>query len=224
MPDLSAPLKLGANCWNQYTDWPSWIDAQQRAERLGYDSLWTWDHLYPIVGSDRGPILECYTAMAALATTTERATIGLMVGANTFRNPALVAKMITTLDHISGGRAILGIGAAWFETEHVAFGIPFGVEPGRTSALAGRGVADHARDARRDEADRRRRQLRGPRRAEPAGAGPAAPSDPHRREWAQGHAATRRPLRRCLQRRRDHRVRRPEGAAPRGALRSRRAR
>jgi alkanesulfonate monooxygenase SsuD/methylene tetrahydromethanopterin reductase-like flavin-dependent oxidoreductase (luciferase family) len=130
MPDLLAPLKLGANCWNQYTDWPSWIDAQKRAEGLGYDSLWTWDHLYPIVGSDRGPILECYTAMAALATSTGRATIGLMVGANTFRNPALVAKMITTLDHISGGRAILGIGAAWFENEHVAYGIPYGSSPG----------------------------------------------------------------------------------------------
>src|SRR5918999_3164857 len=127
---MTAPLKFGANCWNQYTDWSGWIAAQQRAERLGYDSLWTWDHLYPIVGSDRGPILECYTAMAALATSTERATIGLMVGANSFRNPAIVAKMVTTLDHISGGRAYLGVGAAWFETEHRAFGIPYGESPG----------------------------------------------------------------------------------------------
>jgi alkanesulfonate monooxygenase SsuD/methylene tetrahydromethanopterin reductase-like flavin-dependent oxidoreductase (luciferase family) len=130
MADMNTPLKLGANCWNQYTDWPSFLAAQQRAERLGYDSLWTWDHLYPIVGSDHGPIFECYTAMAAVATTTERATVGLLVGANTFRNPALVAKMVTTLDHISGGRAVLGIGAAWFETEHTAFGIPFGEGPG----------------------------------------------------------------------------------------------
>jgi alkanesulfonate monooxygenase SsuD/methylene tetrahydromethanopterin reductase-like flavin-dependent oxidoreductase (luciferase family) len=68
--------------------------------------------------------------MAAVATTTERASIGLMVGANTFRNPALVAKMITTLDHISNGRAVLGIGAAWFETEHQAFGLEFGASPG----------------------------------------------------------------------------------------------
>ena len=68
--------------------------------------------------------------MAAVATSTSRATIGLMVGANTFRNPALVAKMVTTLDHISGGRAMLGIGAAWFETEHRAFGMPFGGGPG----------------------------------------------------------------------------------------------
>jgi alkanesulfonate monooxygenase SsuD/methylene tetrahydromethanopterin reductase-like flavin-dependent oxidoreductase (luciferase family) len=130
MPDPDAPIKLGANCWNQYADWSSFLAAQQRADGLGYDSLWTWDHLYPIVGSHEGPIFECYTAMAAVATMTRRGTIGLMVGANTFRNPALVAKMVTTLDHISGGRAVLGIGAAWFETEHQAFGIPFGGSPG----------------------------------------------------------------------------------------------
>jgi alkanesulfonate monooxygenase SsuD/methylene tetrahydromethanopterin reductase-like flavin-dependent oxidoreductase (luciferase family) len=126
MPDPSAPIKLGANCWNQYTDWQSWLAAGQRASALGYDSLWTWDHLYPIIGSHEGPILEAYTAIAALAATTQRGTVGLMVGANTFRNPALTTKMVTTIDHISGGRAVLGIGGAWFETEHTAFGIPFG--------------------------------------------------------------------------------------------------
>jgi alkanesulfonate monooxygenase SsuD/methylene tetrahydromethanopterin reductase-like flavin-dependent oxidoreductase (luciferase family) len=126
MPDMTAPIKLGANCWNQYTDWPSWLAAEQRASALGYDSLWTWDHVYPIVGSHEGPMFEAYTAIAALAATTTRGTIGLMVGANTFRNPALVAKMMTTIDHISGGRAVLGIGGAWFETEHTAFGIEFG--------------------------------------------------------------------------------------------------
>lgn len=123
---MTAPIKLGANCWNQYTDWPSWLAAEQRASALGYDSLWTWDHVYPIVGNHEGPMFEAYTAIAALAATTTRGTIGLMVGANTFRNPALVAKMMTTIDHISNGRAVLGIGGAWFETEHTAFGIEFG--------------------------------------------------------------------------------------------------
>ncbi|MEA2025190.1 MAG: LLM class flavin-dependent oxidoreductase [Chloroflexota bacterium] len=127
---MNAPLKLGINNWNQYSDWESFLAAQQRADRLGFDSIWTWDHLYPIVGSHEGPIFESYTAMAAVATMTERASIGLMVGANTFRNPALVAKMVTTLDHISNGRAVLGIGAAWFEAEHEAFGLPFGERPG----------------------------------------------------------------------------------------------
>ena len=119
-------LKLGALCWNQYTDWPSLLEAGIRADQLGYDTLWTWDHLYPIVGSSDGPILEGWLTLAAWAQATERVRIGLMVGANTLREPALTAKMATTLDHISGGRAILGIGGAWFEEEHVAYGIPFG--------------------------------------------------------------------------------------------------
>ncbi|MGI8658181.1 MAG: LLM class flavin-dependent oxidoreductase [Candidatus Limnocylindria bacterium] len=123
-------MKLGANCWGQYTDWPSLREAGIRADRLGYNSLWTWDHLYPIVGSDEGPIFEGWLTLAAWAEATERATVGLMVGANTFRNPALVAKMATTLDHISNGRAVLGIGGAWFETEHRAFGLEFGASPG----------------------------------------------------------------------------------------------
>ena len=122
MPDI----KLGALCWNQYAEWPSLLEAGRRADRLGYDSLWTWDHLYPIVGSHKGPIFEGWLTLAAWAQATERVRIGLMVGANTFREPALTAKMATTLDHISNGRAILGIGGAWFETEHEAFGIPFG--------------------------------------------------------------------------------------------------
>jgi alkanesulfonate monooxygenase SsuD/methylene tetrahydromethanopterin reductase-like flavin-dependent oxidoreductase (luciferase family) len=129
VPKPDAPIKLGANCWNQYTDFPAWLAAEQRADRLGYDSLWTGEHVYPIVGSHEGPMLEAYTAMAAVAATTQRGTVGLMVGANTFRNPALAAKQVTTLDHISNGRAVLGIGAAWFETEHVAFGFPFGEGP-----------------------------------------------------------------------------------------------
>ncbi|HSH21161.1 MAG TPA: TIGR03560 family F420-dependent LLM class oxidoreductase [Candidatus Caenarcaniphilales bacterium] len=123
-------LKLGALCWNQYADWATLLEAGRRAERVGFHSLWTWDHLYPIVGDHEGPILEGYMALAAWAQATDRIKVGLMVGANTFRNPAVVAKMVTTLDHISRGRAYLGIGAAWFETEHTAFGIPYGESPG----------------------------------------------------------------------------------------------
>jgi alkanesulfonate monooxygenase SsuD/methylene tetrahydromethanopterin reductase-like flavin-dependent oxidoreductase (luciferase family) len=122
-------IRLGALCWNQYTDWPSLLEAGRRADRLGYDSLWTWDHLYPIVGSSDGPILEGYLVLTGWAMATERVRLGLMVGANPFREPTLTTKMVTTLDHISGGRAILGIGAAWFEEEHLAYGIPFGSGP-----------------------------------------------------------------------------------------------
>jgi len=123
------PVRLGALCWNQYTDWPSLLEAGRRADRLGFDTLWTWDHLYPIVGSSDGPLLEGYLTLAAWAMATERVRLGLMVGANPYREPTLTAKMVTTLDHISGGRAILGIGAAWFEEEAAAFGLRFGSGP-----------------------------------------------------------------------------------------------
>jgi len=119
-------VKIGALCWNQYTTWPAMLEAGIRADRLGYDTLWTWDHLYPIIGSAEGPIFEGWLTLAAWAQATERIRLGLMVGANTFREPSLTAKMATTLDHISGGRAILGIGGAWFETEHEAYGLAFG--------------------------------------------------------------------------------------------------
>jgi alkanesulfonate monooxygenase SsuD/methylene tetrahydromethanopterin reductase-like flavin-dependent oxidoreductase (luciferase family) len=127
---LTNSIKLGALSWNQYTTWSDLREAGIRADRLGYDSIWTWDHLYPIVGSHEGPIFEGWLTLAAWAEATERAQIGLMVGANTFRNPALVAKMASTLDHISAGRAVLGIGGAWFETEHRAYGLEFGGSPG----------------------------------------------------------------------------------------------
>ena len=119
-------VKFGALCLNQYTDWQGLMAAGQLADLLGYDSIWTWDHLYPIFGDPGQPIFEGYTALAAVAQATDRIRLGLFVGANTFRNPGLAAKALTTIDHISDGRAILGIGGAWFELEHRAFGIDFG--------------------------------------------------------------------------------------------------
>ena len=122
-------VKIGALCWNQYGTWADLLAAGQRADRLGYDSLWTWDHLYPIVGSPEGPIFEGWLTLTAWAGVTSKVTLGLMVGANTFREPTLTAKLATTLDHVSGGRAVLGIGAAWFETEHTAYGLRYGDGP-----------------------------------------------------------------------------------------------
>lgn len=127
---MASDVKFGALLWNQYTDWPSFRSAAVGADRLGYHDLWTWDHLYPIVGSDDGPMFEAWLSLAAWAEATQHVRLGLMVGANTFRNPALVVKMATALDHISSGRAILGMGGAWFETEHQAFGFEFGHSPG----------------------------------------------------------------------------------------------
>jgi alkanesulfonate monooxygenase SsuD/methylene tetrahydromethanopterin reductase-like flavin-dependent oxidoreductase (luciferase family) len=119
-------LKTGILPWSQAASWTEMLDVAQRVERLGYDHLWTWDHLYAIFGDPYQPIFEGWTALAAWAMATDRTRLGLLVGANTFRNPGLTAKTATTLDHISGGRAILGIGGAWFDLEHRAHGIDFG--------------------------------------------------------------------------------------------------
>jgi len=123
---MSNPTSLGILLWNQATDWPSLEAAARRIDELGYDYLMAWDHLYAIFGDPYQPIFEGYTTLAALAGVTRRARLGLLVGANPFRNPAVVAKMLTTLDHASGGRAVAGIGGAWMELEHRAAGIDFG--------------------------------------------------------------------------------------------------
>ena len=121
-----ADLRLGLNLWSQASDWPSFLGAALRADELGYDHIWTWDHVQAIFGDPDQPIWEGYTALAAIAQATTRARLGLFVGANTFRNPGLVAKAIATIDHISDGRAIMGLGGAWFGHEHQSFGIDFG--------------------------------------------------------------------------------------------------
>ena len=124
------PVKFGLQLWSQQTGWPAFRDAAIAADAAGWDSIWTWDHLLAIFGPWEQPIFEGWTALAGIAPLTRRARLGLMVGANTFRNPGLTAKLATTLDHVSEGRAVLGIGAAWFEREHEAFGIDFGASPG----------------------------------------------------------------------------------------------
>jgi alkanesulfonate monooxygenase SsuD/methylene tetrahydromethanopterin reductase-like flavin-dependent oxidoreductase (luciferase family) len=118
--------RLGVLLWSQATDWPEFEASAMKIDRLGYEHLWTWDHLYAIFGDPYQPIFEGYTSLAAWAKVTERVRLGLLVGANTFRNPGLTAKLAVTLDHISHGRAILGIGGAWFEQEHTEYGIEFG--------------------------------------------------------------------------------------------------
>jgi alkanesulfonate monooxygenase SsuD/methylene tetrahydromethanopterin reductase-like flavin-dependent oxidoreductase (luciferase family) len=119
-------VKFGAGFWIQRTDWPGLRDACLAAEDAGFDSLWLDDHLLADEGDWHHSKLEGWTALAALAPLTTRARLGHLVAANTFRNPGLTAKMAATLDHLSGGRFVLGIGGAWFEREHDAFGLDFG--------------------------------------------------------------------------------------------------
>jgi len=133
-------VRFGLQLWPQSTSWPEMRDSSVAAEKAGWDSIWVWDHLLAIQGPWQQPIYEGWTLLSAIASVTERVRVGLMVGANTFRNPGLTAKLATTLDHVSGGRAVLGIGAAWFEREHEAFGIDFGKSPGERIDWLGEAV------------------------------------------------------------------------------------
>lgn len=129
-PAPASGVKFGLLAWPQATDWPTLRDTAVAADAAGWDSVWVWDHLMAIIGPDDQPILEGWTSITAIAALTSHVRVGLMVGANTFRNPGLTAKLATTLDHVSGGRAVLGLGGAWFEREHHAFGIDFGPSVG----------------------------------------------------------------------------------------------
>lgn len=118
-------MKIGLDLYPTRVSWPEIREVALLADGLGYDSLWTWDHLYGHDDPDQA-ILEGWTTIAAIAAVTERTSVGLLVGANTLRDPALVAKMAVTVDHVSGGRIVLGLGAGWRPGEHRDHGIAFG--------------------------------------------------------------------------------------------------
>jgi F420-dependent oxidoreductase-like protein len=116
---------------------PTVVEQAQEADAAGFDAVFVMDHFYqlPGLGAPEEPMLEAYTALGALAAVTERAQLGTLVTGNTYRNPTLLAKAITTLDVISAGRAILGIGAGWFELEHEQLGYEFGTFTDRFNKL-----------------------------------------------------------------------------------------
>lgn len=122
---MTRKIRFGLQTAPQNTTWQELRATWKLIDSLGYDTAWTFDHFFPILSDPSGPCFEGWIALTALAAETSRVQAGVLVSGNTYRHPAVLAKMAATLDHITGGRLIMGIGAAWFELEHNAYGIPF---------------------------------------------------------------------------------------------------
>jgi F420-dependent oxidoreductase-like protein len=127
---------FGVQVPQQNARWDELRRVWSACEESRFESLWVFDHLMPIFSDPGGPCFEAWSTLGWLAAATRRIRIGCMVTANTLRSPALLAKMAVTIDHASGGRLDVGIGAAWFEAEHAAYGFPFRTPRERVERLA----------------------------------------------------------------------------------------